>query len=110
MSQPAAPSILSATPTAAPTHIAISDDLSFLDVITAQGDKIRLSAEGLRSACKCAHCSRARIDGTFPERFDGIAVVQVAPIGDYAINLAFSDGHARGIYPWAHLLCLNEPE
>jgi DUF971 family protein len=107
MSQPA-PSVLSTAPVAAPTQIAVSDDLSFLDLTTAQGEAIRLTAGRLRSACKCAHCIRARIDGVFPERFDGIAIVQVAPIGDYAVNLAFSDGHARGIYPWPFLFGLND--
>ncbi len=24
-------------------------------------------------------------------------------VGNYAINIAFSDGHDRGIYPWALL-------
>ena len=108
MSQPAKSSVLSAAPVAAPTHVAVSDDLSFLDLTTTQGDVIRLTAARLRGACKCAHCIRARIDGVFPERFDGIAIVQVAPIGDYAVNLAFSDGHARGIYPWPFLLGLND--
>ena len=108
MSQPAKSSVLSAAPVAAPTHVAVSDDLGFLDLTTAQGDAIRLTAARLRSACKCAHCIRARIDDVFPERFDGIAIVQVAPIGDYAVNLAFSDGHARGIYPWPFLLGLND--
>ena len=106
----AAPSVLSAAPVAAPTQIAVSENLDFLDLTTVRGDKIRLSAESLRAFCKCAHCVRARIDGVFPERFDGVAVVQVSPIGDYAINLAFSDGHARGIYPWAFLLGLSDPE
>ena len=108
MSQPAASSVLSAAPVAAPTQIAVSDDLSFLDLTTAQGEAIRLTAGRLRSACKCAHCIRARIDGVFPERFDGIAIVQVSPIGDYAVNLAFSDGHARGIDPWPFLFGLND--
>ena len=110
MSLAAAPSVLLATPVAAPTHIAVSDDLGFLDITTAEGSEIRLTAERLRGACKCAPCIRARIDGAFPDRFDGIAVVQVSPIGDYAINIAFSDGHARGIYPWSYLLGLNERE
>ena len=70
---------------------------------TAQGEDIWLPAGRLRAACKCAHCVRARIDGRFPDRFDGIAITQIAPIGDYAINIAFSDGHARGIYPWSYL-------
>jgi DUF971 family protein len=107
MSQTATPSPLSAKPTAAPTHIAVSEDLGFLELTMAEGAPVRLAAERLRSACKCAHCTRARIDGVFPEKFDGIAIVQVSPIGDYAINLAFSDGHARGIYPWPFLLGLN---
>jgi len=28
------------------------------------------------------------------------------PIGDYAVNIAFSDGHNRGIYPWPYLRLL----
>jgi DUF971 family protein len=107
MSQPVSPSVLSAMPVAAPTYIAISEDLSFLELTMAQYGEICLTAERLRAACKCAHCVRARIDGVFPEKFDGIAIVQVSPIGDYAVNLAFSDGHARGIYPWPFLLDLN---
>lgn len=110
MSQAAASSVLSAPSIAAPTLIAVSDRLDFLELTTVQGDIIRLSAERLRGACKCAHCVRARIDGVFSERFEGIAVAQVSPIGDYALNLAFSDGHARGIYPWQYLFGLNDPE
>jgi prepilin-type processing-associated H-X9-DG protein len=96
-------SALLASPIAAPTHVAVSDNLDFLDLTTAHGDEVRLPAGRLRAACKCAHCIRARIDGKFPDQFDGIAITQVSPIGDYAINIAFSDGHARGIYPWSYL-------
>jgi prepilin-type processing-associated H-X9-DG protein len=98
----------SAASVAVPTHVSISEDLSFLDLAMVDGSEIRLTAERLRGACKCAHCIRARIDGVFPERFDGIAIVQAAPVGGYAVNLAFSDGHARGIYPWAFLLGLGD--
>ena len=107
MSDPAAPSALMAKPVAAPTHIAVSENLDFLDLTMAQGETIRLPAARLRAACKCAHCIRARIDGVFAQTFDGIAITEVAPIGDYAINIAFSDGHARGIYPWSLLLDLK---
>jgi prepilin-type processing-associated H-X9-DG protein len=108
MSQPALSSNPSAASLAVPAQISISEDLSFLDIAMADGSAIRLTAERLRGACKCAHCIRARIDGVFPERFDGIAIVQAAPVGGYAVNLAFSDGHARGIYPWAFLLGLSD--
>jgi prepilin-type processing-associated H-X9-DG protein len=98
---------LLAKPVAAPTHVAVSDQLDFLDLTMAGGETIRLAAGRLRAACKCAHCTRARIDGIFPDAFDGIAITVVAPIGDYAVNIAFSDGHARGIYPWQLLLGLQ---
>jgi prepilin-type processing-associated H-X9-DG protein len=100
-------STLLAQPVAAPTQITVSDHLDFLDLTMVDGETIRLPAARLRAACKCAHCIRARIDGAFPASFDGIAITVVAPIGDYAINIAFSDGHARGIYPWQLLLGLK---
>ncbi len=96
-----------APPPAVPTHVAIGDALDCLDLTMATGDRLRLPASRLRAACKCAFCVRARIDGKFPDRFDAIAITAVAPIGDYAINIAFSDGHARGIYPWSYLLELG---
>lgn len=62
-----------------------------------------LPAERLRAACRCAHCRRAQIDGVFPDEFPSVAIAAVTPVGHYAVNLEFSDGHARGIYPWSYL-------
>jgi len=98
---------LPGSPAAAPTNVAISHQLDFLELTLANGEQFRLPAAGLRAACKCAFCVRARIDGKFPDRFDAIAITQLAPVGDYAVNIAFSDGHARGIYPWSYLLELR---
>jgi prepilin-type processing-associated H-X9-DG protein len=106
MSNPA-PSALMAKPVAAPTHITVGDNLDHIELTIPPGEAVRLSAERLRRACRCAHCIRARIDGLFTQTFDGIAITDVAPVGDYAINIAFSDGHARGIYPWNLLLELK---
>ena len=65
-----------------------------------------LAATRLRAACRCAQCVRARLDGLFPQSFEGIVIEHVSPLGCYGINIGFSDGHARGIYPWAYLLQL----
>lgn len=80
----------------------VSPDLASLSLTTPQGQHASLSAEQLRIACKCAHCTRARIDDRFPEHFPGIAIVQVTDLG-YGLNIAFSDGHNRGIYPKPYL-------
>jgi DUF971 family protein len=80
----------------------VSADLASLWFHTADGPSLVLTAEKLRSSCKCAHCIRARIDERFPKAFRGIAIVGVSDLG-YGLNIAFSDGHDRGIYPKAYL-------
>jgi prepilin-type processing-associated H-X9-DG protein len=109
MPETAAPSSRLAMLVQAPIRISVSADLSVLELGFADGGTVRLNAERLRGACKCAHCLRARIDGVFPASFSGIAITEVAPIGGYAINIGFSDGHARGIYPWNLLVGLEDP-
>jgi DUF971 family protein len=83
----------------------LSHDLAALTVRSSEDHAFTLSAERLRSACKCAHCTRARIDDRFPSAFPGIAIVGVTDLG-YGLNIAFSDGHWRGIYPKSYLLDL----
>jgi DUF971 family protein len=87
------------------TDFELSADLSRLFMRAPDDHRISFSAERLRAACKCAHCTRARIDERFPERFPGIAIVGVTDLG-YGLNIAFSDGHWRGIYPKSYLLDL----
>jgi len=80
-----------------------SADGSVLHLTLDTGAAFSLPAERLRAACRCAYCRRAQIDGVFPNKFSLVTIVRVAPIGHYAVNLEFSDGHARGIYPWSYL-------
>ena len=62
--------------------------------------KSRAVAAGvpLRALRPCAHrrhtCAQPR---------DEVTILAVDPMGHYGINIAFSDGHARGIYPWSYL-------
>ena len=82
-----------------------SADLATLVVRTTQDDEVRIAAEQLRLSCKCAHCTRARFDDHFPEAFPGIAITEIGDLG-YGLNISFSDGHNRGIYPKSYLLSL----
>lgn len=84
-----------------------SADLATLLVRTTEGETLNVPAEQLRLSCKCAHCTRARFDGRFPERFAGIAITEIGDLG-YGLNISFSDGHNRGIYPKPYLLSLAE--
>ncbi len=67
------------------------------------GVSARLTAERLRLSCRCAWCTRDRAQDRFPRAFPDIAVTKVDQMGGYAVHIAFSDGHARGIFPWTYL-------
>ena len=86
----------------------VSADLASISLIADGGSWVTLTAEKLRLSCKCAHCTRARFDERFPDGFPGIAIVDVADLG-YGLNISFSDGHNRGIYPKSYLAHLANP-
>ncbi|MFG1266402.1 gamma-butyrobetaine hydroxylase-like domain-containing protein [Xanthobacter versatilis] len=65
-----------------------------------------LSAPALRAACRCAACVADQARGTFSADFAGVTLTHVAPFGAHGLNLSFSDGHARGVYPFAYLAAL----
>ncbi len=73
----------------------------------AEGDYIVTSAAALRAACRCAEC-RASAAGTPVEGHATVKLTGVTPVGQYALQLTFSDGHDRGIYPWSLLLELGQ--
>lgn len=96
-----------AFPSNAPDRVECNEDNTEMRLVwQLQPDletSIGIRADKLRAACKCAHCIRARYDGRFPDRFVGISVTEITFMGNFGINVAFSDGHARGIYPWPYL-------
>lgn len=61
-----------------------------------------LSHHRLRGACPCAKCRAARIQGYIPLVNVDVELIAMNPMG-YGVQMVFSDGHDRGIYPWSYL-------
>jgi len=63
-------------------------------------------ARELRLACNCAHCrseatgERLVKDGDVPET---VLVTDISFVGNYGVNIHFSDGHSTGIYRFSEL-------
>jgi DUF971 family protein len=89
--------------TAVPERVVLTADRALLRLVWSDRAAAEISAERLRAACRCAWCTRARVDGTFASSFTAVVIDGVLPVGDYALNITFSDAHARGIYPWVFL-------
>jgi DUF971 family protein len=68
--------------------------------------EVLIEAARLRAACRCAECKAAALQGEIHRPPAGVNLAAAEPVGLYALNLRFSDGHERGIYPWALLRVL----
>jgi DUF971 family protein len=87
-----------------PTEIRLSRDRTSLSVTWENGAARTYPAALLRERARDAGSVRTAVDGwSVPARGD-LTITAVEPIGNYAVRLAFSDGHDRGIYPWTYLV------
>jgi DUF971 family protein len=59
----------------------------------------------LRRQCPCSQCRAFRLQGLTVEVDERIRVIELNQQG-YGLQLIFSDGHERGIYPWPYLSAL----
>src|SRR3954469_7757848 len=91
-----------------PTEIRLHKDRKILTVAFDNGEAHALSAEYLRvkspSAEVQGHAPEER--KTVPGKRD-VAILEVHPIGNYAVRLVFDDLHSTGIYSWDYFLELG---
>ncbi|PLT17405.1 MULTISPECIES: DUF971 domain-containing protein [Ralstonia] len=66
------------------------------------GASVALDHTALRRACRCAECQFKRHQGMPIRAPADVRITRIEPVG-YGVQLVFSDGHARGVYPWAYL-------
>ena len=75
-----------------------------LELIYASGERVRLSCELLRVLSPSAE---VRGHGQGQEVLQtgkiNVAITAIKPVGNYAIQLVFSDGHDSGIFSWKYL-------
>ena len=72
-------------------------------LVWRDGREDALNPQTLRDACRSSDALRARIDGLQADLSPDLIIQKVELVGGYALNLAFSDGEDRGIYPWRFL-------
>jgi DUF971 family protein len=71
------------------------------------GREVHVTHARLRAACPCAACRAQRRAGVEVDVIETVRLAAIEPVGTYALNLAFSDGHRRGIYPYEMLATLD---
>jgi DUF971 family protein len=92
-----------------PTELRLSKDRKSLTVAFDIGQKFELSAEYLR-----VKSPSAEVQGHSPSERktiggkQDVAILEVTPIGNYAVRLTFDDMHSTGIYTWPYLSELGQ--
>ena len=81
---------------------------SSLRIVWADGHESLLPWPLLRAHCPCAVCRPYEAMGAplaVPPQTvaSGIRATSVTPVGRYALHIAWSDGHATGIYAYDYL-------
>lgn len=84
-----------------PTDITLHKKSRTLEVTFDSGEHFVLPAEYLR-----VYSPSAEVQGHGPGQQVLVAgkrevgIMELTPVGNYAVNLHFTDGHATGIYSW----------
>lgn len=86
-----------------PLEIRLQAAARMLEVDWDDGSTSRLAHLALRRACRCAECLRVRRSGRNVAAPEAIELIAVVPYGPNAVQLRFSDGHERGIFPFPYL-------
>ena len=91
-----------------PTEIRLVKDRKALAVAFDNGEEHVLAAEYLRVKSPSAEVQGHSPDErkTVPGKRD-VAILEVHPIGNYAVRLVFDDLHSTGIYAWDYFLELG---
>ncbi|MEA2934592.1 MAG: hypothetical protein QOD74_1238 [Variibacter sp.] len=95
-------------PRAWPTEIKLHKDRRALTIAFDNGEAHTLSAEYLR-----VKSPSAEVQGHSPDERKTVGgkrdvqILEIHPIGNYAIRLGFDDLHSTGIFSWDYLLDLG---
>ena len=86
-----------------PKQITLNENAASLSLSYSEGRECKFTCEFLRvfspSAEVVGHGPGQRVN---PIGKENVKIVEVEPVGNYAIKILFSDGHDTGIYSWKY--------
>ena len=99
------------TPAAQPTELTVHQASRVLEVAFDDGARFRIPFELMR-----VYSPSAEVKGHGPGQEvlqsgkRGVTITALQPVGHYAVQPSFSDGHDSGIFTWAYLYELGRDE
>ncbi|KAA1172843.1 DUF971 domain-containing protein [Marinobacter salinexigens] len=91
-----------------PTEVRVKRRQNAIEITWPDGLQSLLSSLALRKSCACSHCTQAQRNGRVSLIDADVRVDRVELSGVSGLQFFFTDGHYRGLYPWAYLRELSE--
>lgn len=90
-----------------PTQVQLRKASGMVMITWRNGECTQVSGDQLRQYCACSQCRARQVVGL---RLIGESteVTAVRLMGSTGIQVVFSDGHDRGIFPWDYLRRIAE--
>ena len=83
---------------------------SGVSIVWRDGHRSEYGLQYLRDHCPCAMCGKVEKDPAAPQPSNPLPmfkprarILDVEPVGRYAMRFFWSDGHSTGIYSYDHL-------
>ena len=92
-----------------PTKLTVRKDRKSMEISFGENESYELSAEILRVLSPSAE-----VQGHSPEQRKTIGgkrdveIMQMEPVGNYAVRITFDDMHSTGIFSWAYFRDLGQ--
>jgi len=94
-----------------PANVVADRAQRVLTITWSDGRECRYSFAGLRAVCPCVLCQGGHANMGRPAdklllrrtQNDDLNLEAITPVGTYAVQFRWSDGHDTGIYTWEYL-------
>ena len=90
-----------------PLSVKLKKRSSLLELSWSDGGIDQISEQNLRRYCACSGC-RAKKQVGVELMTDDASVTDLVLMGTTGVQIRFSDGHDRGIYPWGYLRAIAQ--
>ena len=99
-----------------PQHIRVDREQGWFELEWSDGASRRITLDCLRDYCPCAQCGSLREESAHndglhmlaPDEVSSSELREIVPVGAYAIQIRWADGHDAGIYRYPYLRELLE--
>lgn len=91
-----------------PVEIKLHQQRKTLELVFDNGHQFELPCEYLRVFSTSAEVQAANEQGQVITGKEDVNITKIEPVGNYAVNLHFDDGHSTGIYSWSTLYSLAQ--